>query len=420
MAPKRMTANPIAPSRYRAGKAVRGDVASSESESDSESEEERGNTSKKANTRPPPPKAASFPKFITKTQAPTSESSALIAAAQARDLARDPSEPNNDGFVTASDSSDGEDSQTSASGDDDEEEEEDDDSSSSEESSSVQKPRFIAPTFIRKSDRVQSSSTTAPLHAQSAPSTSTTERTDALLESQIQLRAAQRLAAQKAWDDVDESNDVDDRDDLDPEAEHAAWRLRELLRLKRDRTQIELAEKEREEIERRRGLSVAEREREDEEFINKQKEGREEKGKLGYMQKYFHKGAYYQPDNNDDDDDEMDGKDGGVKDVKNRDIVGRRFEDDAANRELLPGFLQIRDMTKLGKKGRTRYKDLKSEDTGSFGGDFRERKGRGDAGGRYDDKSERTGANNVAVGDRRRREDDHDGDDRGDGKRQRT
>ncbi|PYI28440.1 microfibril-associated protein, partial [Aspergillus indologenus CBS 114.80] len=49
-----------------------------------------------------------------------------------------------------------------------------------------------------------------------------------------------------------------------------------------------------------------------------------------------------------------------------RNAMGARFVDDVA-RETLPEYMQIRDMTKLGKKGRTRYKDLRSEDTGRFG-----------------------------------------------------
>jgi microfibrillar-associated protein 1 len=53
--------------------------------------------------------------------------------------------------------------------------------------------------------------------------------------------------------------------------------------------------------------------------------------------------------------------------------MGARFVDDVS-RETLPQYMQIRDMTKLGKKGRTRYKDLRSEDTGRFGDGFSNRR----------------------------------------------
>ena len=47
--------------------------------------------------------------------------------------------------------------------------------------------------------------------------------------------------------------------------------------------------------------------------------------------------------------------------------MGSRMKDDVVNRELLPEYMQIRDMTRLGRKGRTKYKDLKTEDTGRWG-----------------------------------------------------
>jgi len=132
-----------------------------------------------------------------------------------------------------------------------------------------------------------------------------------------------------------------------------AWKLRELKRIKRDREAIEEHEKELEEIERRKNLTEEERKAEDDEYIAKQKEEKDGKGKLGYMQKYFHKGAFFQDDAK-------------AQGLGQRDIMGSKFADDV-NRELLPQALQMRDMTKLGKKGATKYKDLKSEYTGRWG-----------------------------------------------------
>jgi microfibrillar-associated protein 1 len=134
-----------------------------------------------------------------------------------------------------------------------------------------------------------------------------------------------------------------------------------LKRVKREREAIEEAEKEREEIERRRNLTAEERDAEDREFISKQKEEREAtRGETGFMQKYFHKGAFF-------------GGDLEREGVDQRNVMGRRFADDV-NRETLPQYMQIRDMTKLGKKGRTRYRDLKSEDTGNFGEGYQNRR----------------------------------------------
>lgn len=135
---------------------------------------------------------------------------------------------------------------------------------------------------------------------------------------------------------------------------------------------------------------------EDEAFITKQKEEREGKGKMSYMQKYYHKGAFFQ------DDAKAEGLD-------RRDIMGSRFADDVQNRELLPQALQIRDMTKLGKKGATKYKDLKSEDTGKWG-QFDDRRLRRDgqvsfgADERFMPDRDRgaSGANNLPVGERKK------------------
>lgn len=89
--------------------------------------------------------------------------------------------------------------------------------------------------------------------------------------------------------------DIDDTDDLDPGAEFDAWRLRELSRLARDKEAAQIREDEREEIERRRALPEAQRLREDEEYARAQREeAREERGERGFMEKFWHKGAFHQ------------------------------------------------------------------------------------------------------------------------------
>ena len=60
--------------------------------------------------------------------------------------------------------------------------------------------------------------------------------------------------------------------------------------------------------------------------------------------------------------------------------MGRRFVDDVS-RETLPEYMQVRDLTQVGKKGRTRYRDLRSEDTGRFGEGLDSRRPGGGRGG---------------------------------------
>jgi microfibrillar-associated protein 1 len=237
-----------------------------------------------------------------------------------------------------------------------------------------------------------------------------------MLQAQMERDQAARAAGKKAWDDEDNiEEEVDDTDGLDHEGEYAAWKLRELKRVRRDRLAIEEKEKEREEIERRRALTAEEREAEDKAYIAAQQDEQEGKGKMAYMQKYFHKGAFFQGDEEQDEE---------VKAALNRDLAGARFEDETSSKEVLPEYMRIRDMSKLGKKGRTKYSDLKSEDTGRWGAYENKKKDYNGLDDRFkpDDPrgsgSDRTGANAAPVGERRRRE-NGDGQDERDGKRAR-
>lgn len=249
-----------------------------------------------------------------------------------------------------------------------EDEDEDEDESEEEEESSSEdetaRRKMIRPTFIKKDARNK-----APNNNNAATTVDTPDlekeaelrqaKADMYIKDQLEKDAAARLAAKKSWDDdeddvegVDEEQ-INDQDGIDPEAEFAAWKLRELQRVKRGREELEAEEQERSEIERRRKLTAEEREREDLERLEKQKEERGEKGKAGYMQRYFHKGAFFR--------DEL------AKDnLDSRDLMGSSYADEIKNRETLPQYLQVRDATKIGKKGRTRYRDLRHEDTGRW------------------------------------------------------
>lgn len=145
---------------------------------------------------------------------------------------------------------------------------------------------------------------------------------------------------------------VDDTDDLDVEAERAAWRLRELSRIKRDRDAMVSIEKEREELEQlRESKTEAEREEEAVQQANERKKAQiaaaalkkeSEEGHAKFVPKY-HKGAFYQEDSV----------------VKNRDFRGI-LEDGYKDQSVVPKALQGRD---VGLKGRSKYKSLVEQDT---------------------------------------------------------
>ncbi|KAL9597724.1 MAG: hypothetical protein Q9179_004162 [Wetmoreana sp. 5 TL-2023] len=395
MPPKRMTANPVKPARYRPGKPV-AEEHSSEDEYETE-EDEQDQNQQPPQTSAAPPKAFSFPADAAKIaknlrnvdlnerrrQAAAEEAARL----EAEKLAREKEE---EGFETE-ESEEEEGSEGS----------EESENGSEESSSEDDAPRKLQrPTFIRKDKRTDDNAAVNAKTDDEIWAEQEAERkakANAVIQEQLDRDAAARAAGQKDWDDDEDidADEVDDTDDIDPEMERAAWKLRELKRVKRDREAIEKAEKEREEIERRRNLTKEEREAEDRVFLEQQKEEREGKGKMGYMQKYFHKGAFFQ------DDAKAEGLD-------RRDIMGSRYQDDVVNRELLPQYMQIRDMTRLGRKGRTKYKDLKTEDTGRWG-QYENRGPRRDN--TLDERFQPdrdgggkgpSGANSTAVGERRK------------------
>jgi microfibrillar-associated protein 1 len=391
-----MTANPVKAARYRPGKAIAEEPSSEEE--DGSSDEEQAQQPHTA----PPPKATSFPSDATKIagnlsrvnlderrrqaaadEAKRIESERILRAAEEEGFETEESQEL-EGSEEASGSESG-----SGSG-------------SEESSSEDEAPRkLLRPTFIKK-DKRKDSTTVAIVRAEdekwAEEEARRKEKADAMIQEQLEKNAAAQAAGKKDWDDdeIEEVDQVDDTDDLDPETERAAWKLRELKRVKRERETIEQAEEEREEIERRRNLSKEEREAEDKDFLDGQKAEREGKGKMGYMQKYFHKGVFFQ------DDAKAEGLD-------QRDIMGSRFADESSNRELLPEYMQIRDMTKLGRKGRTKYKDMRSEDTGRWGAFESRGPRKGD--GTFDERfmpdrdgggKGASGANTTVVGERRK------------------
>jgi microfibrillar-associated protein 1 len=390
MPPKRMTANPVKAPRYRPGK------AHLEESSDSESSDVESSQTSKPITAPPPARSAgAITSNLSKVDLNARRQEAAAKEAKRLEDEKAAKLKEEEGFVTASEESEDED----GSGSEEDSEDEDEESEEEEEPRQV----LMRPTFIKKDKRNGAAAAKADAKTEEELIAAEEERrrkaADEIVEEQIRRDIAAKEAGKKNWDDEEEEDVVDDTDDLDPEAEYAAWKLRELKRIKRDREAIEEREKELEEVERRKNLTEEERRAEDDEFIAKQKEEKDAKGKMTYMQKYYHKGAFFQDDLK-------------AEGLDKRDIMGSKFADDV-NREILPQALQMRDMTKLGKKGATKYKDMKSEDTGKWGQFEDRRPGKGGFGGFHVDErfmpdkdrggpSGGSGANNMPVGERKK------------------
>jgi microfibrillar-associated protein 1 len=383
---KKLTAQPVR-TRQFAGKPTAKEVEE-RSSSESESEEEQPKQKPFAKQKPAPI-ASSFPKSALKSK---------LASRQKSEAERKAIE---DEYETESEEEvEGGDGSGSESGSGSEEESSEEESSSEEEAPK----KLLRPVFLKKNERNKVVAPVKSAEEMAADEEARRqEQSRALVQEQVEARIAEKAAGKKDWDDDVEDADInaiDDTDGLDPDAEYAAWKLRELKRIKRERTAIEEAEASLAEIERRRNLSAAERDAEDRKFIEQQQEEKGERGQMQYMQKYFHKGAFFSEE---------------LKElgVDRRNLMNARFEDQTS-RDVLPEYMQIRDMTKLGKKGRTRYKDMKSEDTGRWGefGDDRPRRDKGEYGvddrfkadsyGGWDRDEGATGANAKPLGERKR------------------
>lgn len=137
-----------------------------------------------------------------------------------------------------------------------------------------------------------------------------------------------------------------DENDGNEEEEFELWKVRELTRVKRDRDERDEMEKERAEIERLREMTEEERQlalRSREKVIT----NAQEKGKYKFLQKYYHRGAFY-----------MDSEEAILK----RNVALPTLEDHF-DKSIMPKVMQVKN---FGRHGQTKYTHLKDQDTTVF------------------------------------------------------
>lgn len=144
-------------------------------------------------------------------------------------------------------------------------------------------------------------------------------------------------------------DDTDHPDDLE---EYEKWKLRELRRIKIQFEEDEKKLKERLEIERRRNLTDEQR-KEENLRLGSNDTLRPFKSKIGFLQKYYHKGAFFQQNAQET-----------LDHIYNRDYNLPTWED-KVDRSALPKILQKRRGMQF-KKGQTKYTHLTAEDTTNF------------------------------------------------------
>ena len=152
--------------------------------------------------------------------------------------------------------------------------------------------------------------------------------------------------------DMPDDADVDE-DSPEFEIEFEVWKTRELARRRRDASERELMQKDQEETERRRRLTDEERLAEDR-AAGKLNAAAPGKPKWKFLQKYYHKGAFYM------DDESLVTRDAtGKEDVRKREYDAPTLED-KYDKSAMPAVMQVK---KFGFAGRTKYTHLNDQDT---------------------------------------------------------
>jgi len=227
----------------------------------------------------------------------------------------------------------------------DEDEEEEEESSEYEEDSDSDEESGLRlkPVFVRKNDRV----TIQERERIEEESEVTEEKVKKLAEERKKI--ATKMVSDIVREELKEEQGVaaDENilitDDENDEEEYEAWKIRELKRMKRDKEELATREREKEELEKIRHMTEEERR----EFMRRNPKvvtNKSSKGKYKFLQKYYHRGAFF-----------MDEEEG----VYKRDFSGATLEDHF-NKTVLPKVMQVKN---FGRSGRTKYTHLVDQDT---------------------------------------------------------
>jgi len=202
----------------------------------------------------------------------------------------------------------------------------------------------LKPVFVRKKDRVTIREQEIEaekeklielekerLHAESK------KQTRKLIEDEV---AREKISEKMTDENIKCEFDTDEDNE---ETDYELWKLRELKRIKRDRDEKENVDKDKLEIQRIRNMTEEERQnymRANPKTITNSTD----KGKYKFLQKYYHRGAFF-----------LDKE----EDVLSRNIAEPTLEDHF-DKTILPKVMQVKN---FGMAGRTKYTHLLDQDT---------------------------------------------------------
>jgi len=226
-----------------------------------------------------------------------------------------------------------------------EEDESEDESSEYEEDSDSDEESGLRlkPVFVRKTDRV----TIQERERMQEENALSEDKIKKVLEDR--KKYSTKLVSEiikeglKETQGVTEEEQIVITDDENDEEEYESWKVRELKRIKRDKEEKESREREKLEVERLRNMTEDQR-REEARRNPKVITNKSSKGKYKFLQKYYHRGAFF-----------MDKE----EHVYTRDFTGATLEDHF-DKTVLPKAMQVKN---FGRSGRTKYTHLVDQDT---------------------------------------------------------
>jgi len=178
------------------------------------------------------------------------------------------------------------------------------------------------------------------------------------VQKEITLEYQKELAEKDyVGDEVD--TDSDDETEANARENYESWKVREFKRIVRDRCKQRIEVGEEEERERIKNMTEEERELEAAKAaaLKKEREGTKEKTKMRFMQKYYHKGAFFQEA----------GDDAFTTTEKAEIFTSRDFNEATASekgvdRQNVPEAMKLRH-GQFGRAGRSKWTHLANEDT---------------------------------------------------------